>query len=52
MNSYWAYKNAWSMDGLPGMKRGTVAAKKYSVAPSKWLLLVDLAKATSCLIYY
>ena len=34
LRSYWAYKNAWSMDGLPGMKRGTVAAKKYSVAPS------------------
>ena len=32
--SYWAHKNAWSMDGLPGMKRGTVAAKKYSVGPS------------------
>jgi hypothetical protein len=32
---YWAYKNAWSIDGLPGMNRGTVAAKKYSVAPSK-----------------
>lgn len=32
---YWAFKNAWSMDGLPGMKRGLVAAKRESVAPIK-----------------
>lgn len=36
--SYWAYKNAWSMDGLPGLQRGGVAAKKYSVAPIKKMI--------------
>ncbi|KAI0602808.1 hypothetical protein F4775DRAFT_535816, partial [Biscogniauxia sp. FL1348] len=35
MDRYWAHKNAWSMDGLPGMPRGLVAAKKYSVEPVK-----------------
>ncbi|KAI1641527.1 hypothetical protein F4809DRAFT_587106 [Biscogniauxia mediterranea] len=35
MDRYWAHKNAWSMDGLPGMPRGLVAAKKHSVAPIK-----------------
>ena len=35
MDTYWAYKNAWSMDGLPGMKRGTWAAGEYKVAPIK-----------------
>lgn len=35
MDHYWAYKNAWSMDGLPGMQRGTWAAKEFSVAPIK-----------------
>lgn len=35
MDHYWAFKNAYSMDGLPGMKRGLVAAKQYSVAPIK-----------------
>lgn len=35
MDRYWAYKNAWSMDGLPGMQRGTWAAKEFSVAPIK-----------------
>ena len=34
-SSYWAYKNAWSMDGLPGMKRGLRAAKTFDVAPIK-----------------
>ena len=33
--SYWAYKNAWSMDGLPGMQRGIRAAKTHGVAPIK-----------------
>ncbi|TID23597.1 hypothetical protein E2P81_ATG03162 [Venturia nashicola] len=33
MDRYWAYKNAWSMDGLPGMKRALVAAKTEGVAP-------------------
>ncbi len=31
--SYWAYKSAWSMDGLPGMKRGLAAAKTLRVKP-------------------
>jgi len=35
MDRYWAYKNAWSMDGLPGMQRAVVAGKKHSVAPIK-----------------
>ena len=33
--SYWAYKNAWSMDGLPGMQRGLKAGQKYGVVPLK-----------------
>ena len=32
---YWAYKNAWSMDQLPGMKRGLAAAKIENIAPIK-----------------
>ena len=35
MDRYWAYKNAWSMDGLPGMQRGTWAAGEFGVAPIK-----------------
>jgi len=35
MCRYWAYKNAWSMDGLPGMKRAIEAGKTYSVTPMK-----------------
>lgn len=35
MDRYWAYKNAWSMDGLPGMQRAQVAAKEKKVAPIK-----------------
>jgi hypothetical protein len=33
MPKYWAYKNAWSMDGLPGMKVGTKAAEDFGVKP-------------------
>jgi hypothetical protein len=33
MDRYWAYKNAWSMDGMPGMKRGVKAGKEHKVAP-------------------
>jgi hypothetical protein len=33
MDRYWAYKNAWSMDGLPGMRRGLKAGKEFSVVP-------------------
>ena len=32
---YWAYKNAWSIDGLPGMQRGQEAAKRDNVTPIK-----------------
>ena len=35
MDRYWAYKNAWSMDGLPGMQRAGWAAKEFDVAPIK-----------------
>ncbi|KAK3721972.1 hypothetical protein LTR37_002788 [Vermiconidia calcicola] len=38
MDHYWAYKNAWSMDGLPALQRGAVAAKKYSIAPIKKMI--------------
>jgi hypothetical protein len=33
MDRYWAYKNAWSMDGMPGMKRGVKAGKEHKVTP-------------------
>ncbi|EXJ56587.1 hypothetical protein A1O7_06931 [Cladophialophora yegresii CBS 114405] len=32
---YWAYKNAWSMDGLPGMQRGVKTALTDNVKPIK-----------------
>ncbi|KAN0108245.1 pyridoxamine phosphate oxidase family protein [Hyaloscypha variabilis] len=32
---YWAFKNAQSMDGLPGMRRGVETAKKENVKPIK-----------------
>ncbi|EMR72742.1 putative pyridoxamine phosphate oxidase family protein [Eutypa lata UCREL1] len=32
---YWAFKNAWSMDMLPGMKRGLAAADVEKVEPIK-----------------
>ncbi|KAI1427198.1 pyridoxamine phosphate oxidase family protein [Xylaria sp. FL1777] len=32
---YWALKNAWSMDGLPGMRRGLKAGKEFSIEPVK-----------------
>jgi hypothetical protein len=32
---YWAYKNAWSVDGLPGMQRGQEVAKRDNVTPFK-----------------
>ena len=35
MDRYWAYKNAWSMDGMPGMKRAVKAGKTFSVEPIK-----------------
>jgi len=35
IDRYWAHKNAWSMDGLPGMRRGQVVAKEKNVAPIK-----------------
>ncbi|QKX56632.1 uncharacterized protein TRUGW13939_03737 [Talaromyces rugulosus] len=30
---YWAHKNAWSMDGLPGMQIGQVIANEEKIAP-------------------
>lgn len=38
IDRYWAYKNAWSIDGLPGMKTATQTAKKKEVAPIKKLV--------------
>ncbi|RYP47555.1 hypothetical protein DL768_006400 [Monosporascus sp. mg162] len=35
MDRYWAYKNAWSVDQLPGMKRGLAAAETEKVEPIK-----------------
>ncbi len=35
MDRYWAFKNAWSMDGLPGMQRGVKTAVTDSVKPIK-----------------
>ena len=35
LDRYWAYKNAWSMDGLPGMQRGQIIAKEKKVVPIK-----------------
>jgi len=35
MDKYWAYKNAWSMDGIPGMQRGVDVAKREQVKPIK-----------------
>ncbi|KIX92152.1 uncharacterized protein Z520_12145 [Fonsecaea multimorphosa CBS 102226] len=32
---YWAYKNAWSMDGLPGLQRGVNTAVTDNVKPIK-----------------
>jgi len=32
---YWAFKNQFSMDGLPGMKRGVKTAKVEDVKPMK-----------------
>jgi hypothetical protein len=32
---YWAHKNALSMDGLPGMRRGEEIAKRENVMPIK-----------------
>ncbi|OTB07431.1 hypothetical protein M426DRAFT_318112 [Hypoxylon sp. CI-4A] len=35
MDRYWASKNAWSMDGLPGMQRGLKAGRLYAIEPVK-----------------
>ncbi|KAI0468790.1 pyridoxamine phosphate oxidase family protein [Xylaria cf. heliscus] len=32
---YWAFKNAWSMDGLPAMRRGLKTGKEFSIEPMK-----------------
>lgn len=34
-NRYWATKNAWSVDGLPGMKLGQQTMKKENIVPLK-----------------
>ena len=33
MPRYWAYKNAWSMDGLPGMQAGLDCGARENVEP-------------------
>ena len=33
MERYWAYKNAWSIDGMPGMKTGVAFGSKEKVTP-------------------
>ncbi|KAK5088415.1 hypothetical protein LTR05_002633 [Lithohypha guttulata] len=35
MDRYWAWKSAWSMDGLPGMKRGLEVGKREHIEPLK-----------------
>ncbi|KAI1104023.1 hypothetical protein F4804DRAFT_208534 [Jackrogersella minutella] len=35
MDRYWALKNAWSMDGLPGMQRGLEAGRLHAIQPIK-----------------
>ncbi|KAJ9615321.1 hypothetical protein H2200_001396 [Cladophialophora chaetospira] len=35
---YWAFKNAWSMDGLPGLQRGVQTAVTDSVKPIKKMI--------------
>jgi len=35
MERYWAYKNSESMDGLPGLRRGVVTARREGVEPIK-----------------
>ncbi|KAF2433956.1 hypothetical protein EJ08DRAFT_693988 [Tothia fuscella] len=35
IDRYWAYKNAWSMDGLPGLERALVTGKVEHVEPIK-----------------
>ncbi len=38
MGRYWAFKNAESMDGLPGMRRGVETAKRENVKPIKKMI--------------
>lgn len=33
MYRYWAYKNAWSLDGLPGMEVARRTGEKEGIAP-------------------
>jgi len=35
IDRYWAYKNSFSMDGLPGMKQALAIGRKEKVAPIK-----------------
>jgi hypothetical protein len=32
---YWAFKNSWSMDGLPGVQQGLITGRKENIAPIK-----------------
>lgn len=45
MDRYWALKNAWSMDGLPGMRRGLEAGKQFSIEPVKKMALKNSSSA-------
>ena len=38
MDKYWAFKNAWSIDGLPGMERANTYGIKEKVAPIKKMI--------------
>ncbi|KAL2073630.1 hypothetical protein VTL71DRAFT_10956 [Oculimacula yallundae] len=35
IEKYWAYKNSYSMDGLPGLRRGVETSKRENVVPIK-----------------
>jgi hypothetical protein len=41
MERYWAFKNAWSVDGLPATKVGLETAKKENIKPIKKFVGVD-----------
>lgn len=43
---YWAWKNAQSMDGLPGMKRAVETAKREHVEPIKKMVGPHAPSAT------
>lgn len=43
MDRYWAYKSAWSMDGLPGMQRGLDTGVREAVEPIVKMVSFDHA---------